>query len=42
MFGYPRGTELARELEQLLDGSGPVDVIALRQLVVALRSSLPL
>jgi HPt (histidine-containing phosphotransfer) domain-containing protein len=42
MFGYPRGTELARELEHLLDGNGTVDVIALRQLVIALRSSLPL
>ena len=42
MFGYPRGTELARELEQLLEFKGPVDAIALRQLVVALRSSLPL
>jgi HPt (histidine-containing phosphotransfer) domain-containing protein len=42
MFGYPRGTELARELEQLLEGHEPVDAIALRQLVVALRSSLPL
>jgi HPt (histidine-containing phosphotransfer) domain-containing protein len=42
MFGYPRGTELARELEHLLELKGPVDAIALRQLVVALRSSLPL
>lgn len=42
MFGYPRGTELAREIEHLLELEGPVDAIALRQFVLALRSSLPL
>ena len=42
MFGYPRGTELAREIEHLLESDGAVDAAALRQLVLALRSSLPL
>jgi HPt (histidine-containing phosphotransfer) domain-containing protein len=42
MFGYPRGTELARDLEHLLDGHGPVDPVAFRQLVKSLRASLPL
>lgn len=42
MFGYPRGTELARDIEHLLEYDGPVDAITLRQLVLALRSSLPL
>lgn len=42
MFGYPRGTEIARDLEQILDSDGPIDPIALRHLVLALRASLPL
>ena len=42
MFGYPRGTELAREIEHLLESDGTVDPVALRQLVLSLRSSLPL
>lgn len=41
MFGYPRGTELAREIESLLELDGPVDAVSFRQLVLALRSSLP-
>lgn len=41
MFGYPRGTELAREIEHLLELEGPIDPIVFRQLVVALRASLP-
>jgi len=42
MFGYPRGTELAREIEQLLECDGLVDAGLLRELVVELRASLPL
>lgn len=42
MFGYPRGTELAREIEHLLEAEGFVDPILLRRLVVSLRASLPL
>jgi HPt (histidine-containing phosphotransfer) domain-containing protein len=42
MFGYPRGTELAREIEQLLEIDGVVDAVTLRELVVELRASLPL
>lgn len=42
MFGYPRGTELAREIEQLLENDGVVDPITLRELVVELRACLPL
>jgi HPt (histidine-containing phosphotransfer) domain-containing protein len=42
MFGYPRGTEIARELELLLEADDAVDPVTLRQLVTALRASLPL
>ncbi|HEV2578176.1 MAG TPA: Hpt domain-containing protein [Acidobacteriaceae bacterium] len=42
MFGYPRGTELAREIEHLLEDDGVVDPVTLRELVVELRASLPL
>lgn len=42
MFGYPRGTELARQIEQMLDSDGFVDAATLRQLVRDLRASLPL
>jgi HPt (histidine-containing phosphotransfer) domain-containing protein len=42
MFGYPRGTELAREIEQMLEYDGVVDPGLLRELVVELRSCLPL
>ena len=42
MFGYPRGTELAREIEQMLDYEGVVDAGLLRELVVELRGCLPL
>ncbi len=42
MFGYPRGTELAREIEQLLESEGLVDPGLLRELVVELRECLPL
>ena len=42
MFGYPRGTELAREIEQLLESDGVVDAGLLRELVLELRETLPL
>jgi len=42
MFGYPRGTELAREIEQMLEDEGVVDSGLLRELVVELRGCLPL
>jgi hypothetical protein len=42
MFGYPRGTELAREIEQMLEYDGVVDSGLLRELVVELRGCLPL
>src|SRR5579875_618923 len=42
MFGYPRGTDLAREIEQLLENDGVVDPGLLRELVVQLRDTLPL
>ena len=42
MFGYPRGTELAREIEQILECDGVVDAAMLRELVVELRGCLPL
>src|ERR1700761_8236035 len=42
MFGYPRGTELAREIEQMLEYEGVVDAGLLRELVVELRGCLPL
>ena len=42
MFGYPRGTELAREIEQMLEYEGVVDAGSLRELVVELRGCLPL
>lgn len=42
MFGYPRGTEIAREIEQLLENDGAVDAGLLRELVLELRASLPL
>ena len=42
MFGYPRGTELAREIEHLLENDGVVDAGLLRDLVMELRECLPL
>jgi len=42
MFGYPRGTELAREIEQMLECDGVVDAGLLRELVLELRTCLPL
>lgn len=42
MFGYPKGTEVAREIEQLLESDAVVDAGLLRELVVELRGCLPL
>lgn len=42
MFGYPRGTEIARELENLLEADGEPDPAALVRLSADLRISLPL
>jgi HPt (histidine-containing phosphotransfer) domain-containing protein len=42
MFGYPKGTDIAREIEQLLESDGLVEPALLRELVVELRSCLPL
>lgn len=42
MFGYPLGTEISRELEVLLDGSGAIDAVRFSGLAAQLRSALPL
>lgn len=42
MFGYPRGTELARDIEHLLENDGAIDPGILRELVLELRACLPL
>lgn len=42
MFGYPRGTDIARDIEQMLECDGVVDAGLLRELVVDLRACLPL
>lgn len=42
MFGYPRGTDVAREIEHLLESEGFVDAGVLRELVIELRASLPI
>jgi HPt (histidine-containing phosphotransfer) domain-containing protein len=42
MFGYPRGTEIAREMEQLLDHGPLQDSTRLRVLASELRDALPL
>lgn len=42
MFGYPRGTDIARDIEQMLEYDGVVDAGLLRELVVELRACLPL
>ncbi len=42
MFGYPRGTEIAREIEHLLEAPEPPDPLLLVQLANDLRSILPL
>jgi HPt (histidine-containing phosphotransfer) domain-containing protein len=40
MFGYPRGTDIAREIELLLETSDPADPQALSNLSAALRHAL--
>ena len=42
MFGYTHGTEIARDLEQMLEGSEPFDVARLKELARALRAELGL
>jgi len=42
MFGYPRGTEFARNIELLLTEPGPVDALSLRELTTSLRESVGL
>lgn len=42
MFGYLRGTEIARELEVLLDLDGPVASATVRDLISSLGKVLPL
>ena len=42
MFGYPVGTEIARELEQLLEAPAPLDPAHFGRLAAHLRSVLPL
>jgi HPt (histidine-containing phosphotransfer) domain-containing protein len=42
MFGYPRGTEFARKIEQLLTEPGPTDALSLRELADSLRESVGL
>lgn len=41
MFGYLSGTEIARELELLLESEGPVSVPAMRELAARLVQSVP-
>ena len=40
MFGYRHGTEIARELEQMLQGTASMDARRLAQLAAELRSEL--
>ena len=42
MFGYDEGTEIARSIEHMLEGSGSIPPEALRDLAVRLRASLRL
>ena len=42
MFGFPRGTEIARELEQMLEPASALDPELYRQRCADLRSVLPL
>ena len=39
MFGFPQGTEISRELEQLLDSPTPIDVGRFQELTERLRSA---
>lgn len=42
MFGYGQGTDIARDLDVLLEGHGPIDAIQFQALTAALRRSLEL
>ena len=42
MFGYPRGTEIAREIEHLLEAEGDPEPSRFAELCLQLRSVLPL
>lgn len=42
MFGYPQGTHIAREIEELLELEGPFDPEIFAGLTIGLRSVLPL
>jgi len=42
MFGYPRGTEIARELEAMLEGEDLISAGEIQRLARELRSVLPL
>lgn len=42
MFGYLNGTEIARELELLLESDGPVSIPSVRDLASRLRLSVPI
>lgn len=42
MFGYPRGTEIAREMETLLEADATLDGSRFLQLARDLRAALPL
>ena len=41
MFGYLRGTEIAREIEILLDAEGPVACKQVQELIASLSKALP-
>jgi len=42
MFGFPEGTEAAREIEQMLEAEGPIDVARFIALTTRLRAALGL
>ena len=42
MFGYLSGTEIARELEEVLESEGPVSLPAVRELAARLVQSVPI
>ena len=42
MFGFPQGTEIARQLEMLLEAVAPPDAALLLRLSADLRSAVPL
>ncbi len=42
MFGYPAGTDISRQMEQMLESDGPLDPAHFALLAAQLRSILPL